>query len=44
MICIIIIDIKHSAHDAFLEEHLPGTLKAKIFESQNILKSLGARK
>jgi len=41
---IIIIDIKLSAHDAFLEEHSPGTLKAKIFQSQNIFKSLEARK
>ena len=38
------VDIKFSAHDVFLELHLPGTLKAKIFERQIILKYLGARK
>jgi hypothetical protein len=30
------IDIKFSAHDAFLEEPSSGTLKVKIFESQII--------
>ena len=36
-----IVDIKFSAHGAFLEPPSSGTLKAKIFESQLILKSLG---
>ena len=38
------VDIKVSAHDAFLEETSSGTLKTKIFESQIILKSLATRK
>ena len=39
------VDIKFSAHDAFLEQLSSGTLKAKILESQIIKKiSLGAGK
>ena len=36
-------DIKYSAHNTFLELPSSGTHKAKIFESQIILKSLRAR-
>ena len=38
------LDIKYSAHDLFLQKPSSGTLKLKIFESQIILKYLGARK
>jgi len=31
------VDIKFSAHDAFLKQPSSGTLKAKIFESQIII-------
>ena len=38
------VDIKFSAHDAFLEQLSSGTLKAKILESQIIKKiSLGGK-
>ena len=38
------VDIKFSVHDVFLEYPSSSTLKAEIFESQIILKSLGERK
>lgn len=37
-------DIKSSAHDAFLEQRLSGTLEEKLFESHIVLKYLGGRK
>ena len=38
------VDIKFSAHDAYLEYLSSGTLKAKIFESKTILKVFGSKK
>ena len=38
------VDIKFSAHDAFLEKPSSGTLKTKILENQIILKIFGGKK
>ena len=38
------VDIKFSAHDAFLESPSSGTLKIERLESQIILKVLGSNK